>query len=296
MSKCVGHDIALGLALKAVVADGRGRLHGGFDVAGLKNTPLRLGIMRPYSCKTIGLQLDSDLKLIGFNPIYATLQLLHARQDAQQILHVVTNFMGDHIGLRKLAALTPYVATPEPQLKIPKKCGVEIDLSIIRTIEGSHRGLRISTSRKRSTSEHRQRRRFVGASCLRKYRFPLHLCASEHGRNELSHGISWSCHLRLLRDGLRLLASAQTRYDFRAANQVQWIDAQCPADKAKKDDRANSDAATAANGKAACSIPASIFYPVAAWQFIKTHSSSTPVLADIALLSLIPRQFDAGSL
>src|SRR5215470_7890583 len=136
MGESVRHDIALRLALKSIIADGSGRLHGRFDVARLNNAPLLLGIMRPYSCKAIGLQLDSDLKLIGSYLICATLQLLHARQDAEQILHVVANFMRDHIGLRKLAALGSYIATPEPLLKITEKCGVQIDLSIIRTIEG----------------------------------------------------------------------------------------------------------------------------------------------------------------
>src|ERR1700731_2929810 len=60
----VGHDVALHLLLQPVVADrGRG-LQGLVDVAGIEEMMLLLGAVRPYAGETIGLQLDTHLKLV----------------------------------------------------------------------------------------------------------------------------------------------------------------------------------------------------------------------------------------
>jgi hypothetical protein len=99
MGERVGHDIALRLSLETIIADGGGRLHGGFDVARLEETPPFLGVVRPYPGETIRLELHPHLELIGFNSIQTALRFLHLAQETQQILHVVADFVRDHIGL-----------------------------------------------------------------------------------------------------------------------------------------------------------------------------------------------------
>jgi hypothetical protein len=64
MREGVGYDIALALSLQAVIADGGRRLHRRLDIARFDEPPLFLRMVCPYAGKTIGVQLDADLKLI----------------------------------------------------------------------------------------------------------------------------------------------------------------------------------------------------------------------------------------
>src|SRR5262245_291685 len=57
----VGNDVALRLPLQPVVADRRGGLERGFDVAGLDELPALLRAVGPDAGETIRLQLDLDL-------------------------------------------------------------------------------------------------------------------------------------------------------------------------------------------------------------------------------------------
>jgi hypothetical protein len=102
----------------------------------------------------------------------------------------------------------------------------------------------------------------------------LHFRASEYGRDKLAHLIGWGTERRLGRRALRLLTvAAKTRYEFGAANQVHGIDAQNPADDTEQEQSAKSDTAASADGQPPRPIPAPIFYPVAAWEIIETHSN-----------------------
>jgi hypothetical protein len=99
MGERVRYDIALHASLEAIVADGGRRLHGGFDVTRLQEAPLFLGVIGPHPCEAVCLQLDPDLELIGGNLIKATLRLLYLWQETEQILHVVADFVRDHVCL-----------------------------------------------------------------------------------------------------------------------------------------------------------------------------------------------------
>ena len=99
MGESVGYDVALRSSLEAIVTDGGRRLHGRFDVARLKETPLFLRVISPHSCEAVCLQLDPDLQLIGGDLIHATLRFLYLWQKTEQILHVVADFVSDHICL-----------------------------------------------------------------------------------------------------------------------------------------------------------------------------------------------------
>ena len=67
MGESVGYDIALAATLQSIVTDGRRRLHGRLDIAGLNEAPLLLCVVRPHPGKAVGLQLDPNLELIAFD-------------------------------------------------------------------------------------------------------------------------------------------------------------------------------------------------------------------------------------
>src|SRR5215467_1550990 len=276
MGEGVGHDVALGLTLQAIIADGGGRLHGGLDVAGLEEAPFLLRVVCPYAGQAVGLQLDANLELIGLSLVEALLRLLHLRQDAEQILHVVADLVRDHVGLRELAALASDLAAAETPLDVLKECGVEIDLLVVRTIERSHGGRGIAAGRARGAGEHHQRRRPVGLARPREDLAPLRFGAAEHRRNEFLHLIGRQPRLGRAGRGLRLLRrTAEARQDLGTANEVKRIDAQRPPDEPQENDGAEAETAGAA--QAGRPLAALILDPVAARQLIKTHDG-TPML------------------
>src|SRR5262249_14759210 len=55
----IGDDVALGLLLEAVVADGGGGAKGAFQVALLEDVPHFLGVVRPDAGVEVGLELDA---------------------------------------------------------------------------------------------------------------------------------------------------------------------------------------------------------------------------------------------
>src|SRR5262245_1281247 len=277
----VRNHVALAAALQAIVSDGGRCLHGRLDVAGLDQPPLLLRVVRPDPGKAVGLQLDPHLELIGVGLVHGALHRLHPRQNAEQVLHVMTDLVRDHVGLRELAALAPDLAAAETPLEILKERGVEIDLMVDRTVERPHGGLGGPAGRARGAGEHDQGRRLVGFPRLREYLFPFRLGASQHGGHELAHLVGGRLRLRTLRGGLRLLlrAAAQLGQDLCPADQVERIDAQGPADETEHEERADADAPGATGAKAARSTLALILDVVAAWQLIPAHVSSLPRLA-----------------
>src|SRR6202521_1671321 len=61
----VGHDLALAALLQAIIADRRGGLQCGFNVAGLDQIPFLLRLVGPYAGQAVGLQRDLGLQMIG---------------------------------------------------------------------------------------------------------------------------------------------------------------------------------------------------------------------------------------
>src|SRR5262245_54539986 len=126
---------------------------------------------------------------------------------------------------------------------------------------------------------------------------PLHFRAAEHRRYEIPHLIGLRLCRWLFRRGLRLLLRTATkpRQDFRSADQIKRVDAQCPADEPKQDDGAEADPAAAAHGKAARSTSPPIFYLVAARQFIYAHISSPQADLQARRRSVRCRGFQGGA-
>ena len=115
---------------------------------GSRKLALRLGVVRPDAGEAVGLQLDPHLQRLAprLSPA-ALLRLLHLRQDAEQVLHVMADLVRDHIGLRELAGLA--AAAAEARLELAEERGVEIDLAVVRAIERPHRALRHAAGRAR---------------------------------------------------------------------------------------------------------------------------------------------------
>src|SRR5690348_7201791 len=88
-----------------------------------------VGITSPNAGEKIRLQLKPDRELIVFSFADQTAHRLYAIANAEQILHVMSNFMRDDIGLRKIASGT------ETVLELTEKTEVDVNASILRTIE-----------------------------------------------------------------------------------------------------------------------------------------------------------------
>jgi hypothetical protein len=91
--------VAGGHFLKAIVSHCGGCLHGGLYIALVDDFPL-LGRHCPYAGKTIGLQFQANGQWIRLTGIAGS-HALHPPFNAQNLLDVMSNFMGDDICLRE---------------------------------------------------------------------------------------------------------------------------------------------------------------------------------------------------
>ena len=103
MGESFGDDVSLGAFLQRVVADLRRGIQPFLDIAFFENFVFTIGEARPNAGEAIGLQLNTDGQRIGVPFARAALTRLHFLHDAQQILHVVADFVSDHIGLCEVA-------------------------------------------------------------------------------------------------------------------------------------------------------------------------------------------------
>src|ERR1041385_4688882 len=141
VGKGVRHHIATRLLLQAVVADGRGGLQRRLHVARLNALPLLIGMKRPDAGEAVGLQFDAHLDAVRSRfAARGLLRILRLWQNAEQVLHVMTDLMRDDVSLREFAGLAG--ATAEAHLDVAEERGVEIDTLVARAVERSHRRLR----------------------------------------------------------------------------------------------------------------------------------------------------------
>ncbi len=122
-------DVSAGLLLQAVVADRGGSVQALLDVARLENVAYTVGVISPDAGETIGLEFDADRQLVRQNGIGALARRLHPIRDAEEIRHVMPDFVGDHIGLGEIAGRT------EAGLEVVVETEVDIQLAIGRAIE-----------------------------------------------------------------------------------------------------------------------------------------------------------------
>ena len=102
-------------------------------------------------------------------------------QNAEQILHVVADLMGDHIGLGKIAGLAG--AAAEARLKLAEEVRVEIDLAIVRAKNGPI-ALWARPQAERAWPENITSLAAEGLTVIAENVLPLHLGAAEDARDE----------------------------------------------------------------------------------------------------------------
>src|ERR1700730_1525008 len=276
VGECVGNDVALRLPLQAVVADRCGGFQRGFDVALLDQLPALLGTVGPDPGEAVGLQLDLHLQMIRSDLVQCVLALLHLRQNADEVLHVMTDFVGDHVSLGELAGLA-VVAAAEPALQIAEERRVEIDPLVVRTIERPHGGARRAAGRARRAGKNHEGGRPIPPPLLLQQVPPHHLGAAEHGGNELAGAIGGCAGLRRGPIG-RVVGMAAAAENLGAADQQPGVDAERPADQAEHDDRADAHAAGADRETEAASariaaLGAAILNVLTMRQLIPAHRS-----------------------
>jgi hypothetical protein len=115
--------------LKSIIADRARCAHRFFDIAGFNNVLDPVSITRPNACQKICLELEPDRKLIVFRLTHSTARRLHTIANAEQVLHVMSNFVGDDVGLCEIPSRA------ETILELTKKTEIDVNASILRTIE-----------------------------------------------------------------------------------------------------------------------------------------------------------------
>src|SRR4029078_12347719 len=103
--------------------------------------PALIRVIRPDARKTVSLQFNAHLKSVRLDfAAGRELRVLNLRQDAQQILHVMTDLMRNYVSFGEFARLA--TATAKARLDIAEERGVEINAPVVRTIERPHGRLR----------------------------------------------------------------------------------------------------------------------------------------------------------
>src|SRR5207245_6806243 len=154
----------LGLLLDAVVADGsRGvqclrdlRVGRRVEEAGIRR------VAGPHPRKAIGLKLDPDRSGARSG----------LREQTELVLHVMAVLVRDDVALRERAALRA-----ETLLQFLKEADVEVDLLVVRTVEGTHRGLGETARALRVPGVNHRLRRQVRLAAARELATPIFLDA-----------------------------------------------------------------------------------------------------------------------
>ncbi len=290
MGERVRHHAAGSLALQGVVADRRRRGQRGIDIAGVEEVALLLLPIDPDTGETIRLQLDLDLKRIGFRLAASLLlQAGHARQDAEQVLDVMPGFVGDDIGGGEFARAAGTAA--EAGLDLAEEAGVEEDLLVGRAIEWPHRRLRHAAAPTiGGIAEQHDARTGVALAAGLENLAPAIVDFTEHAGDHAAHVILRRSGLRRTRPAVGLIArslAAAAGEDFRPPDQDARIDADRPADQAEHDHGSNAEAAASAHRKAeaasstthpAAAVVAAVVDVVAATEVIVAHGASPSLM------------------
>ena len=130
VGKRVWHYAPLALLLQAVIANGVGRVQCRLDVAGFQPVQAFLCAVGPHPGKAVGLQfLAYQQAAIALHLPTLLTRSLDLGRDAQQRLHVVPDFVGDHIGLGEFAGCLEALG------HFPEEIQVQVHLLVGRAVE-----------------------------------------------------------------------------------------------------------------------------------------------------------------
>src|SRR5450755_1775899 len=131
MREAVRYDGSLFALLQRVIADRRGRLQPLFQVARLENLSRLIGLRGPNSGEAVGLKFNQHRYLVGPYPTRVLFCLGGLIRDAQLILHMMPDLVGDDVGASKIARRT------ELRGELLKERQIDIDPLVAGTVEGS---------------------------------------------------------------------------------------------------------------------------------------------------------------
>ena len=129
MREGIGYDLALRPALEIIVADHTRCAHCFFDVPNFHDVLDAISVTRPDTGEEIRLELEPDGELIVFCLADAAACAVQAIGDAEQLLHMMPDFVGDDVSLREIAR------RPEAITQLPVKAQVDVNTPILRAIE-----------------------------------------------------------------------------------------------------------------------------------------------------------------
>src|SRR5688572_12480610 len=88
--------------LESVIADRRCSPQSLLEVPGFNEIAVTLGMMSPYPGETVGLQLHPNGEGVSLSAGCLMLKAIHPFGDAEKILDVMPDLVGDDIGLREV--------------------------------------------------------------------------------------------------------------------------------------------------------------------------------------------------
>ena len=191
MGESFGDDVALGALLDRVVADLRGGVQAFLNIARFEDLALAIGEAGPNAGKAVRLKLEPHGESIGFTLAGAALTRLDLAHNAELILHVMADFVRNHIGLSKIAGGF------ETVMELTKESEVDINFLVVAAIEGSSGGLRKTAGRLDLAAEEHELWLCVGTSGTLENFAPSLLGAAEHAGDELAPFVAGAGLLRL---------------------------------------------------------------------------------------------------
>src|SRR5437667_6656191 len=113
--------VALRPLLDLVVADGGGGAQPFLEIARLEQVAL-LREESPYAGVAVRLQLQAHRQVVAASRVHPLRLRVELPHRAEQVLHVMADFVRDHIRLREIAG------RPEAIVKVLEKCHIEMKL------------------------------------------------------------------------------------------------------------------------------------------------------------------------
>jgi len=242
----VRHHFAARLALQGVVADGRGGVERAFDVALLDDVTRLIGVVSPDAGKTVGLQFQAHRQGVGLLFGHGAARLVDFPGNAEEVLHVMADFMGDHVGLRKIAG------DVEALLHQFVEAQVDVDLLVAGAVERTGGGLAGAAGGRRAAGEQHQLRPHIGRAAGLEDLAPGVFGIGQHGRDETRHLV---VRRRLVRRR-RMLHGCDLPAAAEHVDDRERIDAEEVGCHQRHRDAAQTDRATAAEGETAASAAA----------------------------------------
>src|SRR5215471_13950954 len=138
-----------------------------------------VGITSPNAGQKICLQLEPDRELVVFSFTDAPSHRLHTITDTEQILHMMSHFMRDDVGLCEISSGT------QALLEFIEKPEIDVNAPIFRTIERTSRATGETTAGLSLVCEEDKFRFFVLATHLPEDCMPRVFGIGENDGDEL---------------------------------------------------------------------------------------------------------------